>query len=127
MYARLEERVRMYSDRCNGHQSRPGARLAQALRLPIQARRPSQPGHRKILAIFLVDPTKDPIVSATNIPPQQVEWAAEVFEAACDTPNSILATLPQELRDAVKDRFLEIFTTLKEMEAYRPELNGVCW
>ncbi|KAJ7747649.1 hypothetical protein DFH07DRAFT_923784 [Mycena maculata] len=82
----------------------------------------SKPGHRKILAIFLVDPTVDPIASATDVPPQQTEWVAEAFEAACNVPNSVLASLPQELRDVVKDQFPATLMTLKEAEAYRLEL-----
>ncbi|EMT73475.1 hypothetical protein FOC4_g10000837 [Fusarium odoratissimum] len=34
---------------------------------------PTKPGHRKILALFLVDPAI-PIVSASNVPPQQKHW-----------------------------------------------------
>ncbi|KAJ7602384.1 hypothetical protein B0H17DRAFT_1122397 [Mycena rosella] len=55
------------------------------------------PGHRKILAIFLVNPTVDPIVSATD-------------------------ELPQELRHLVKDHFPATVMSLKEAEAYRLRL-----
>ncbi|KAG5762781.1 hypothetical protein H9Q72_009110 [Fusarium xylarioides] len=36
----------------------------------------SRPGHRKILALFLVDP-QVPIISTANVPPQQRDWWAE--------------------------------------------------
>ncbi|KAJ7136136.1 hypothetical protein C8R44DRAFT_869805 [Mycena epipterygia] len=62
----------------------------------------SKPGHRKILAIFLVDPTIDPIVSATDVPPQQAEWASDALEQAHVDPQSNFAKLPQELADLVK-------------------------
>ncbi|KAJ6632481.1 hypothetical protein B0H10DRAFT_1977500 [Mycena sp. CBHHK59/15] len=74
---------------------------------------PSKPGHRKILALFLVDPTIDPIASATDVPPQQAEWAFEAFEEA---------PAPGELVDLVKEQFLSTVMTRKEAEAYRLEL-----
>ncbi|KAJ6589078.1 hypothetical protein B0H19DRAFT_1102820 [Mycena capillaripes] len=84
---------------------------------------PSRPGHRKILAIFLIDPTRCRIVSATDIPPQQAEWAADAFEEACArATQSVLGDFPRELRDLVKDRFPKTVMTLKEAEAYRLEL-----
>jgi hypothetical protein len=89
---------------------------------PFELADPSKPGHRKILAIFLVDPTQDPIVSATDIPPQQADWAAAAFEEACQGPASVLGALPQELRDLVKDQFPETVMTRKEAEAYRLKL-----
>ncbi|KAJ6510585.1 hypothetical protein C8R45DRAFT_964573 [Mycena sanguinolenta] len=89
---------------------------------PFELADPSKPGHRKILAIFLVDPTKDRIVSATDVPPQQADWASVAFEDACREPSSVLGALPQELRDLVKDNFPETVMTLKEAEAYRLEL-----
>ncbi|KAJ7158069.1 hypothetical protein C8R46DRAFT_1291466 [Mycena filopes] len=44
----------------------------------------TKPGHRKILAFLLVDPTKEHIVSASDVPPQQAEWAAEAFRDAAE-------------------------------------------
>ncbi|KAJ7747678.1 hypothetical protein DFH07DRAFT_869429 [Mycena maculata] len=85
---------------------------------PFKLADPSKPGYRKILALFLVDPAKDRIVSATDVPPQQAEWAAE----ACGGPTSVLARLPLELRDAVKDQFPATVMARKEAEAYRLEL-----
>ncbi|KAJ7119523.1 hypothetical protein C8R44DRAFT_788312 [Mycena epipterygia] len=82
----------------------------------------SKPGHRKILAIFLVDPTVDPITSATDVPPQQAKWAAEAFEEACAAPTSVLGELPRELRDLIKEKFPKTVMTLKEAEAYRLKL-----
>ncbi|KAJ7176443.1 hypothetical protein C8R46DRAFT_1213023 [Mycena filopes] len=44
----------------------------------------TKPGHRKILAFHLVDATKERIVSASDVPPQQAEWAAEAFRDAAE-------------------------------------------
>lgn len=40
---------------------------------PFALQDPTRPGHRKILALFLVDP-KVPIISTGNVPPQQRHW-----------------------------------------------------
>ncbi|KAJ3498003.1 hypothetical protein NLG97_g1461 [Lecanicillium saksenae] len=40
---------------------------------PFQLADASRPGHRKILALFLVDPAV-PIISTANVPPQQRHW-----------------------------------------------------
>ncbi|KAF7318138.1 hypothetical protein HMN09_00321900 [Mycena chlorophos] len=54
-------------------------------------------GHRKIMAIFLVDPSLDPIPSATTIPPQQIEWVIYAMEEAHQDPLSHISKLPVEL------------------------------
>ncbi|KAJ7688951.1 hypothetical protein B0H17DRAFT_1331910 [Mycena rosella] len=89
---------------------------------PFKLADPSKPGHRKILAIFLVNPTVDPIISATDVPPQQAEWAAEAFEQACADSASTLGEFPQELRDIVKENFPATVMTLEEAEDYRRKL-----
>ncbi|KAJ7021445.1 hypothetical protein C8F04DRAFT_1140843 [Mycena alexandri] len=89
---------------------------------PFKLVDPTKPGHRKILAIFLVDPTKKPIVSATDVPPQQAEWAAEAFVEARAAPTSLLGKLPQELCDLVEEYVFEAVMTLEEAKAYRLKL-----
>lgn len=42
---------------------------------PFSLTDPTRPGHRKILALFLVDPAI-PIISTANVPPQQKHWWA---------------------------------------------------
>ncbi|KAJ7074554.1 hypothetical protein C8F01DRAFT_1100908 [Mycena amicta] len=96
---------------------------------PFKLADSSKPGHRKILAIFLVDPTVDPIVSTTDIPPQHAEWAAEALEDAYNDTNpefpnakTSLAHMPREVRDLVKKQFPESVMTLKEAEEFRLKL-----
>lgn len=43
---------------------------------PFSLADPSRPGHRKILALFLVDPAI-PIISTAQVPPQQPHWRAD--------------------------------------------------
>ncbi|KAF2794052.1 hypothetical protein K505DRAFT_374880 [Melanomma pulvis-pyrius CBS 109.77] len=55
----------------------------------------SKPGHRKILAMFLVDPHV-PILSTANVPPQRRDWWAEEVRKI-----GPFAALPKELFDMV--------------------------
>ncbi|KAJ7640393.1 hypothetical protein DFH06DRAFT_1477909 [Mycena polygramma] len=80
---------------------------------------PTKPGHRKILAIFLVDPTIDPIPSTTNVPPQQAEWASEALQESLKDASSLVSRLPQELADLIKGQLASTAMTLKEASAYR--------
>ncbi|KAF7354774.1 hypothetical protein MSAN_01391600 [Mycena sanguinolenta] len=86
---------------------------------PFSLQDPTKPGHRKILAIFLVDPSVDPIPSATNVPPQQADWAAEVLEEARCDPTSAYSRLPPELSNEILARFPDTFVSRAEAEEYR--------
>ncbi|KAH9913970.1 uncharacterized protein BXZ73DRAFT_92881 [Epithele typhae] len=55
----------------------------------------TRPGHRKIVALFLVDPI-DAIHSTSDVPPQQAEWALDALEDA-----SLTQRLPRELIDTL--------------------------
>ncbi|KAJ6544145.1 hypothetical protein B0H19DRAFT_1169749 [Mycena capillaripes] len=83
---------------------------------------PTKPGHRKILAIFLVDPSIEPIPSATNIPPQQADWVFDALEDARMDPRSFFSKLPPELSNSVRDHFPDTLMTRAEAEEYRLEL-----
>ncbi|KAL9633081.1 MAG: hypothetical protein Q9204_003542 [Flavoplaca sp. TL-2023a] len=58
---------------------------------------PSKTGHRKLLALFLVDPHIK-IISTENVPPQQHAWWKENVEAA-----GVFQKLPPELAEMVLD------------------------
>ncbi|KAJ6468804.1 hypothetical protein C8R45DRAFT_1167463 [Mycena sanguinolenta] len=83
---------------------------------------PFKPGHRKILAIFLVDPTIARISSATDVPPQQTEWACDTLQQLSRDNRSRLARLPQELLDAIKKEIQSVGMSSREAEEYRLEL-----
>lgn len=57
---------------------------------------PTKPGHRKILALFLVDPNL-PILSTANVPCQQRDWWRDYILQI----GTGLDRLPVELQDAV--------------------------
>ncbi|KIO24287.1 hypothetical protein M407DRAFT_26303 [Tulasnella calospora MUT 4182] len=82
---------------------------------------PTKPGHRKIVALFLVDP-EDRLPSTSDIPPQQSDWTREaIFEALVRGNHRMKAPLPVELVDMVADRVDNVMT-LEEAKAYRLEL-----
>lgn len=65
--------------------------------LPFQLADRSKPGHRKILALFLVDPNMK-IISSANVPCQQREWWAQELRERSALPN-----LPLELTNIIMD------------------------
>ena len=79
----------------------------------------SKPGHRKILALFLVAPDLR-IISSANIPPQRGDWWREREESICKL---LRKDLPAELQDMVKKEIGFIPPiTMKEARGYRLEL-----
>ncbi|KAJ6579479.1 hypothetical protein DFH09DRAFT_1275846 [Mycena vulgaris] len=89
---------------------------------PFRLADPTKPGHRKILVIFLVDPSIEPIPSATNVPPQQLDWAVDALEQARCDPGSLLSRLPPELTELICDEFPDTLITREEAEDYRSRL-----
>lgn len=77
---------------------------------------PSKPGHRKILALFLVDPHRRAISSA-NVPPQREDWGQERQELV----DQALSQLPAELRNMVEKDFGSMMT-MEEAKKLRLEL-----
>ena len=61
---------------------------------PFRLEDPTKPGHRRILALFLVDPTQK-ILSATDVAPQQRGWISKTTHGAGQ--NSAFAKLSVEL------------------------------
>lgn len=83
---------------------------------PFELADKTKPGHRKILALFLVDPAV-PIISTANVPPQQQHWWAQGLEPKDgDRPR-----LPAELRTMVRDS-MDWPIGLEEAKATRLEL-----
>ncbi|KAG8916500.1 hypothetical protein FRC01_003115 [Tulasnella sp. 417] len=80
----------------------------------------NKPGHRKIVALFLVDP-ENRIPSTSDIPPQQSHWARDaIFDALLQDNHRIKAPLPVELVEMVAGR-VDTLMTLAETKAYREE------
>ncbi|CEJ82727.1 hypothetical protein VHEMI02776 [[Torrubiella] hemipterigena] len=90
---------------------------------------PTRPGHRKILALFLVDP-KIPVISSANVPPQQLDWwANETGMGSMPHQENTLDkqqlsgknVLPPELAAMVADN-VEFPISLDAAKAIREEL-----
>lgn len=82
---------------------------------PFELVDPSRPGHRKILALFLVDP-KIPIISTANVPPQQHHWWLDSTGLLSEK-----GRLPPELREQVVGE-VDWMMDLEEAKEVREEL-----
>jgi hypothetical protein len=83
--------------------TRPGRLLAfpnvlQHQVQPFELIDKTKPGHRKILAMFLIDP-HTPILSTANVPPQRKDWWAHELRKSAP-----FASLPEELFEMIIDR-----------------------
>jgi hypothetical protein len=70
---------------------------------PFELQDKTRPGHRKIVALFLVDPVI-PIISTGNVPPQQKDWWADTvmgFEPLRSLPNEIKEMITEEVTHPV--------------------------
>lgn len=83
---------------------------------PFQLADASKPGHRKILALFLVDPNIR-IPSTANIPPQQQDWWARKINE-----EGLLDKLPPEIADRVYDRVDDFPLSIERAKEVREEL-----
>ncbi|GJE99874.1 DUF4246 domain-containing protein [Phanerochaete sordida] len=91
---------------------------------PFELADASKPGHRKILALFLVDPSlSKPRPSTSNVPPQQPEVMRSVLRDITTSlgPRSGLGRLPLELLDLIVEQSDAVMTRA-EAEAFRLEL-----
>ncbi|KAI9932099.1 hypothetical protein ASPWEDRAFT_171776 [Aspergillus wentii DTO 134E9] len=87
---------------------------------PFELADPSKPGHRKILALFLVDPHIR-ITSTANIPPQRADW----FEEKVNIRRDLLEKrLPPELQNMVLENLDNFPITMDEAKELRLELMG---
>jgi hypothetical protein len=77
----------------------------------------TKPGHRKILALFLVAPSL-PIISTANVPPQQRDWWLRELK----TGGSKVSDLPTELIDMIGDGVDDFPIGLEEAKRIREEL-----
>ncbi|TWU79166.1 hypothetical protein ED733_008872 [Metarhizium rileyi] len=85
---------------------------------PFSLADPSRPGHRKILALFLVDPAI-PIISTAQVPPQQPHWRGEGSSSESMIPDAIHWAEAVRIREELmKERsVLQTKTTEKYEEA----------
>jgi Protein of unknown function (DUF4246) len=82
--------------------------------LPFELADKSKPGHRKILAIFLVDPNLH-IISTSSVPPQRRDWWSDKVGA------HDMGGLSFDLRDRVVD-MLDFSISMESAKTLRLEL-----
>ncbi|KAL2866597.1 DUF4246 domain-containing protein [Aspergillus lucknowensis] len=85
---------------------------------PFALANSSKPGHRKILALFLVDPNYR-IISSANVPPQREDWWEERKEGII---NALPQRLPLELKEMVVQNMDVSHISMEEACQYRLEL-----
>ncbi|KAK4634837.1 hypothetical protein CLAFUW4_00328 [Fulvia fulva] len=84
---------------------------------PFELKDKAKPGHRKLLALFLVDPFIR-IPSTSNVPPQQREWWARAMEEK----GTLSQKLPMELVDQIIEDVEDFPITLEEAKELRGQL-----
>ncbi|KAL2915333.1 hypothetical protein HK105_205198 [Polyrhizophydium stewartii] len=82
---------------------------------PFELADKTRPGHRKILAMFLVDPSKT-IVSTAAVPPQQIGWYTDALASSGCLPG-----LPNEVIRCIA-RYVGGLKTFTQARAKREEL-----
>lgn len=85
---------------------------------PFELEDKTKPGHRKILALFLVDPHIR-IISSANVPTQQKDWWAKEIRSL-----GIFSQLPAEIFQEVIDHVDDFPISLEDAKALRLELMG---
>jgi hypothetical protein len=69
---------------------------------PFKLEDPTKKGHRKILALFLIDPGVR-IISTANVPPQQKDWWGEEVAKQGQGSGKAFGKLSAELKDKIFD------------------------
>lgn len=90
---------------------------------PFELQDESKPGHRKILALFLVDPFQH-IISTANVPPQRKDWWTEEVMKTIAPSKGKFAELPPELMQNVLNGVDGFPISLEKAKDIRTELMG---
>ncbi|RXW15496.1 hypothetical protein EST38_g10359 [Candolleomyces aberdarensis] len=92
---------------------------------PFELADRTKPGHRKIIALFLVDPNVR-VISTASVPCQQLEWwkEANIAQSVQMPPSSrsLLERLPVEVQDQVFEQVQDFPISLEEAKELRLEL-----
>ncbi|KAI1366480.1 hypothetical protein F5Y08DRAFT_133372 [Xylaria arbuscula] len=80
----------------------------------------TKPGHRRFIALWLVDPHIR-IISTANVPPQQQDWWIEsIFGRTPESQQAALARLPAEIVQLLEERGFIGQTPLADMQGRLP-------
>ncbi|KAG9235734.1 hypothetical protein BJ875DRAFT_458275 [Amylocarpus encephaloides] len=90
---------------------------------PFRLADPTKPGHRRFIALWLVDPHTR-IISTANVPPQQQDWWVEsIFSKSDKTNNAAMSKLPVELAHLLQEKGVNIGSSQKDNGKLPPELR----
>lgn len=68
----------------------------------------TKPGHRRFIALWLVDPHQR-IISTANVPPQQQDWWADsIFGASTNEQKAAAEKLPAEMVQLLREKGVEL-------------------
>ncbi|KID79318.1 uncharacterized protein G6M90_00g020900 [Metarhizium brunneum] len=111
--------------------TRPGrslffSNLCQHRVQPFKLEDPTKPGHRKILALFLVDPAI-PVISTSNVPPQQRHWytSGGQSEAVATVLQNMDSIMVLDEAKKLREELMAERTVLQQN--VEDELNQVEW
>jgi hypothetical protein len=88
---------------------------------PFKLADPTKPGHRKILALFLVDPGIR-VISTANVPPQQRHWWSEGVIRDFAKHGEGFAKLSAELKEKVFESVDDFPIGMEEAKDIRLQL-----
>ncbi|KAI4688005.1 uncharacterized protein J4E84_004933 [Alternaria hordeiaustralica] len=75
---------------------------------------PTKPGHRRFIALWLVDPTKR-IISTANVPPQQMDWYVDALLGSnTKSRQEALSKLPPDLINMLAEKGLANLSATSE-------------
>ncbi len=88
---------------------------------PFSLKYPDKPGHRKILALFLVDPGIR-IISTANVPPQQKDWWSQEVDRQIAGTGKALGKLSNEIKDKVFEQVEDFPISMETAKELRLKL-----
>ncbi|TFK62408.1 hypothetical protein BDN72DRAFT_932523 [Pluteus cervinus] len=87
--------------------------------LPFQLADPTKPGHRKVIALFLVDPNVK-IISTANVPCQRMDWWKEAIQNGSEEVRR--PKIPLELQEHILNGVEDFPLSMEEARELRLEL-----
>jgi len=82
----------------------------------------TKPGHRRFIALWLVDPHQR-VISTANVPPQQQDWWLEsTFGSTTQSRQAAISKVPPELVNLVQEQLADVDTTIALQGKLPPEL-----
>lgn len=86
---------------------------------PFKLIDPNKPGHRRFIALWLVDPTRR-IVSTANVPPQRLDWYMESLLGGYR--KTVMEKLPAEVVALLRKKDMSVDNDMPENPKLTAEL-----